>query len=233
MSSRGATSIGGMMLGSQTLKVLAGTKLPVLVSQNARNAQHAARDSAIATIQDEHRSIAAVLHALQQLSDGVQRSESTLDTRIVRGAIHYLRAFPEALHHPKEETYIFARLRGRSPELEHALEELHSQHAQGALLLNVLEEALVAYERREPNSAARLSAALETFAAAQWRHMSLEEAFILPAAQEHLSDSDWEEAAEAFGGNGDPRFDRDIEGDFRQLFARIITLASAGRDVET
>lgn len=226
MASRGATSIGGILLGSQTLKVLSGTKIPVLVSQIARNAQHAARDSALATLQDEHRSIAAVLHSLQHVVGAAQRGGSMLDSRLVGSAIHYLRAFPEALHHPKEEKYIFTRLRGRSPELDGMLDELQRQHAEGATLLNVLDEALEAYERQQPKSPARLRKALETLAVAQWQHMKTEDAVILPAAREHLSETDWKEIAEAFGRNGDPRFDAEDDADFRKLFTRLMNLAA-------
>jgi hemerythrin-like domain-containing protein len=203
--------------------------VPVLVSQVARNAQHAARDFAVTIIQDEHRSIAAVLHALQHLVRAAQAG-ATLDTRLLRSAMRYLRTFPEALHHPKEETYIFARLHGRSPELDAMLGELQGQHAEGTILLNGLEEAVEAYERSESSSPAPLIAAVETFAAAQWRHMNAEETVILPAAREHLSEADWQEVAEAFSGNGDPRFDREVEGDFRQLFARLMKLAPARSD---
>lgn len=228
MASRGATSIGGIMLGSQTLKVLSGTKVAVLVSQIARNAQHAARDSALATIQDEHRSIAAVLHALHHVAGAMKSGESTLDSRLVRSAVYYLRAFPEALHHPKEEMYIFTRLRGLSPELDGTLDELQRQHAEGATLLNVLDEALAAYERQQPESPAQLREALETLAVAQWQHMKTEEVVILPAAREHLSESDWKEIAEAFGRDGDPRFDAEDDADFRKLFTRLMTLAADG-----
>jgi hemerythrin-like domain-containing protein/nucleotide-binding universal stress UspA family protein len=228
MASRGATSIGGIMLGSQTLKVLSDTKIAVLVSQIARNAQHAARDSALATIQDEHRSIAAVLHALQHLVGAVLRGESTLDSRLVRSAIHYLRTFPEALHHPKEERYIFTRLRGRSPELDGALDELQRQHGEGATLLDGLEDAVEGYEREQPESPARLSEALEKLAVAQWQHMKTEEVVILPAAREHLTESEWTEIAEAFGRNGDPRFDAADDADFRKLFTRLMNLAAGG-----
>lgn len=227
MASRGATSIGGVVLGSQTLKVLAGTKTPVLVSQIARNARHASRDTAIATIQDEHRSIAAVLRLLQHLIGAAQRSGwAPLDSRIMRGAIHYLRAFPEALHHPKEELYIFARLRGRSPELDRTLDELQCQHAQNGRLLDRLDDEVAACDREQPNSTERLRQALETFAAAQLRHIQVEEQAILPTAREYLSEQQWNEVAEAFGRNGDPRFGPDDTTEFRTLFARLVSLAA-------
>src|SRR5271165_6668908 len=85
MASRGPAAIGGIMLGSQTLKVLAGAKVPVLVSQVARNAKHPARDLAIATIKDEHRSLVAVLDALRFLLGQLQR-DGPVDTRLMRGA---------------------------------------------------------------------------------------------------------------------------------------------------
>lgn len=228
MASRGATSVGGIMIGSQTLKVLAGAKVPVLVSQVARNSPHAARDSAIATIQDEHRSIAAVLHALQHLVGAAQRGESAPDCRLARSAIHYLRTFPEALHHPKEETYIFARLRGRSPDLDRALDELQRQHAEGMILLNALGDGVEACERQQQKSLDRLREALETFASVQWQHMTMEETVILPAARKHLGEGDWKEIAEAFGRNGDPRFDAEDDADFRKLFTRLMNLAADG-----
>jgi hypothetical protein len=55
--------------------------------------------------------------------------------------------------------------------------------------------------------------------------METEEQIVLPAARDLLTDDDWSEIADAFGGNGDPRFDRLVDSDFRELFARIMNLA--------
>lgn len=223
MASHGPTSIGGVMLGSQTMKVLAGAKIAVLVSHVARNAEHGARDAAIATIKDEHRSLAAVLHALSRVvAEAPERK--TLDTKLLRAAIHYLHAFPQALHHPKEERYVFRRLRDRSPDLDRVLDELEREHVEGATLLDAVADAVDAYERR-PDSATALDSALEAFTLAQWRHIETEERVVLPAARELLSDGDWREIAHAFAGNGDPRFDRLVDSDFRAMFAGIMNLA--------
>ena len=93
---------------------------------------------------------------------------------------------------------------------------------------NGLEDAVEGYEREQSESPARLSEALETLAVAQWQHMKTEEVVILPAAREHLSESDWKEIAEAFGRNGDPRFDAEDDADFRKLFTRLMNLAAGG-----
>ena len=231
MASHGPTTLGGIMLGSQTLKVLAAATVPVLVSSVAHRARHAARDAAIATIKDEHRSIAALLHALRTIVSASAGSEG-VDTRLVRAAIRYLRAFPEKLHHPKEEQYVFVRLRGRSPDLDRVLDDLERQHVEGGALLDALADAVDAYDRR-PETAAALDGALQAFARAQWRHIETEERVVLPAARELVSDADWRDIAEAFGRNGDPRFDRLIDADFREMFARIMNLAPPAGDDDT
>jgi hemerythrin-like domain-containing protein/nucleotide-binding universal stress UspA family protein len=226
MASHGPTSIGGVMLGSQTLKVLAGAKTAVLVSRVARNAEHGARDAAVARIKDEHRSLAAVLHLLRRIAAEAAEGR-TLDTPLLRGAIHYLRAFPQELHHPKEERYLFALLRGRSPTLDRVLDELEQEHSGGVTLLDALAHAVDAYERNA-DSASAVERALEAFTVAQWRHIETEERTVLPAAQELLTDAEWRDIAEAFEGNGDPRFDRLVDDEFRAMFARIMNRASGG-----
>jgi nucleotide-binding universal stress UspA family protein/hemerythrin-like domain-containing protein len=228
MASRGPTSLGGIMLGSQTLKVLVAATIPVLVSSVAHKARHGARDAAVATIKDEHRSIAALLHALSTVV-GKSAQGSTIDTKLVRAAVHYLHAFPETLHHPKEEQYIFKRLRDRSPDLDRVLDELERQHAEGGKLLGAVVDAVDAYDR-QPGSPAVVHEAWDAFTTEQRRHMQTEEQTVLPAAQEVLTDDDWSDIADAFRGNGDPRFDRLVDSDFRELFARIMNLAAPPDD---
>ena len=55
--------------------------------------------------------------------------------------------------------------------------------------------------------------------------MMLETKVIIPAAQKHLTDEDWQAIAAAFGENGDPRFTIDAGEEFRHLFTRILNLA--------
>jgi hemerythrin-like domain-containing protein len=228
MASHGPTSLGGLMLGSQTLKVLAGAKVAVLVSRVARNAEHGARDAAIARIKDEHRSLAAVLHLLRRVGADAAAG-GTLDTQLLRGAVHYLRVFPLTLHHPKEERHIFARLRGRSPELDCVLAELQQEHTSGATLLDALGDAVAAYEL-EPGPPSAVERALEAFALAQWRHIETEERVVLPAAREFLTNAEWRDIAAAFEGNSDPRFDRLVDDELRAMFARLMNPAPPAGD---
>jgi len=59
-----------------------------------------------------------------------------------------------------------------------------------------------------------------------WDHLGREEGVILPAAQRFLLAEDWEAIDQAFATNRDPNFNG-AHREYRQLFARIVNLASA------
>src|SRR5678809_1112825 len=66
--------------------------------------------SAIKTIREEHRSISAVLHALKQLAKDAENPDVEPRFDAFRAMIYYIDQFPERLHHPKEDRYLFAHL---------------------------------------------------------------------------------------------------------------------------
>ena len=49
----------------------------------------------------------------------------------------------------------------------------------------------------------------------------------LPAAQRHLTDTDWDEINAAFSENRDPRFSGDTETEFKRLFSRIVNIGTS------
>jgi hemerythrin-like domain-containing protein len=141
---------------------------------------------------------------------------------------HYVRAFPLALHHPKEETHLFKRLRERTPTVHAELDELERQHERDRELVEELSGLVVALEgagEATRDAATRtLEAAVGRYATFLWEHMGREEAVILPAAQKHLDAGDWAAIDAAFAENADPRFGGDADPGFRQLFSRIVAL---------
>ncbi len=141
--------------------------------------------------------------------------------------LHYIKAFPETLHHPKEDAYLFRKLRARTHEFDETLDELERQHVEGHEQVDELERSIDAYEADPAGGLARFATAVERFATAQGEHMALESKVIMPAARKHLTDADWAEIGAAFAGNSDPRFAVDNDEEFRQLFARIINMAPA------
>src|SRR4029079_1653269 len=138
------------------------------------------------------------------------------------------RAFPEALHHPKEDAYLFPRLKARTDECDATLSELEAQHVQGPKLLDALEASIAAYERDPQHGLPAFAEAAARFATMQMEHMRIEMKVIIPAARKYLTDDDWSAIAAAFGKHGDPRFTVDADEEYRQLFARILNLAPEG-----
>jgi len=228
IASHGRRGIKGLMLGSQTQKVLQHTTIPVLVSSVEGNAAAPAHGAALAVIRDEHRSLAAAIHGLEYLVREARDRSAQPQFPLLHAMVHYIKAFPEALHHPKEEAYLFRKLRSRTHEFDDTLDELARQHADGHVLVAELEGALAGYEADPAQGLPAFAAAVERFARTQWQHMSLETKVVIPAAQRFLTAEDWAEIETAFSQNGDPRFSVDTDEEFRQLFVRILNLAPAG-----
>jgi hemerythrin-like domain-containing protein len=50
---------------------------------------------------------------------------------VFRAMLYYIREYPQQVHHPKEDQFLFGRLRVRTHELDHVIDRLEYQHAQG------------------------------------------------------------------------------------------------------
>jgi nucleotide-binding universal stress UspA family protein/hemerythrin-like domain-containing protein len=224
IASHGRRGIKGLMLGSQTQRLLQHATIPVLVSAVESNIAPAALNAPLAIIGDEHRSLAAVVRSLEFLVQEARQRNVPPSFPLIRAIVHYIREFPERLHHPKEDAYLFRRLRERTSEFNETMDELERQHAVGRRLVDDLEQSVARYEADPATGFDAFAAAVERFADAQMQHMRLETKVILPAARQYLTEDDWAEIGRAFADNGDPRFSIDNDEEFRQLFARILNL---------
>jgi len=182
-------------------------------------------NSALAILHDEHRSLAAIVHGLKYLIREVREKGAEPDFKLLWAMIYYIDAFPERLHHPKENAYLFAKLRQRTHEADEVLNELERQHLEGANHVRELEHALGYYEAGKPDGFINFAGAVERFAEETWNHMNMEEKVVIPLAKKYLTGEDWVEIAQAFGENGDPRFGEQPDHEFRDLFTRIVNLA--------
>jgi hemerythrin-like domain-containing protein len=180
--------------------------------------------NAIQKIRDEHRSISAVLHGLKQLARDAQNAGVKPEFAVFRAMLHYIDEFPEKLHHPKEDQYLFPPLVARVPETQALVDSLRREHKQGAQLVRELERALVFFEDGWPLGASDFLKAVDAYADFHWKHMRKEEQEILPLAERYLSARDWETIDRAFDVNRDPVAGIH-ERDFQALFSRIVSLA--------
>jgi nucleotide-binding universal stress UspA family protein/hemerythrin-like domain-containing protein len=227
IASHGHRGIKGLMLGSQTQKVLQLTTIPVLVAAVESNMPSAETLAPLTTIRDEHRSIAAVIHGLEFVARQARDQKAPPPFPLLRAMLHYLIAFPEKLHHPKEDAYLFRKLRQRTSEFDTTLDELERQHVSGHQLVEQLARSIDAYEADPQGGLTGFAAAVDRFSTSQVQHMALEARVIIPAARVHLTGEDWAEIGAAFAANGDPRFSVDTDEEFRELFVRIVNLAQA------
>ena len=177
---------------------------------------------ALATIEDEHRTLAAVLHGLRFLVEEIRKGRMQPDFELFRAMVYYVDAYPERLHHPKEEDFLFRCLRARTSEADALLDELKAEHAAGEGAIRDLEKKLLAYEFG--NRFESFATAADAYVAAYFGHMRKEETQVLPLALKWLTAADWSEVDAAFAANGNPMADA-AEPSFRSLFSRIVNLA--------
>lgn len=223
MASHGRTGLRGRFAQSVTARLLEITTVPVLVTRVETNVPLTPEQRALAAIRDEHRSLAAVIHALQE---AVAEPLAPVDFKMLHAALYYLREFPERLHHRREEETLFHRLRQRAPESRTLIATLELQHREGSVAFARLEAALVVFEDNGVTGQSEFTAELERYAQQQWAHMGLEEVQILPMASEHLTETDWQAIASAFESHRDPRFDVQTESGFASVFRRLMDLAA-------
>jgi hemerythrin-like domain-containing protein len=180
---------------------------------------------AIRIIQDEHRSLAAVLHGLQYLVRSIRFHLAEPDFALFHAILNYIEVVPERFHHPKEDRYLFRLLRERVPASAALLDRLQEDHRVGADKVRRLSQALARYEQEGEEAFATFATLVGDYAAFEWNHMQREEADVLPLAKQFLTRSDWEAIDAAFTDHTDPLFGATAVDECNELFRRIVQLA--------
>jgi len=180
---------------------------------------------ALRIIEDEHRSLAAVLHGMLQMVREIRDHGAKPSFETFGAMVYYIDAFPERFHHPKEDRYLFRLLRKRCPKASALLDQLEEQHRIGAQKIRTLEQALSRYQNGGADEFPRFATAVDEYADFHWKHMSDEENEVLPLARAHLTAEDWDEIDSAFLGHADPLVGVEAGAEYRALFTRIVNLA--------
>ena len=180
---------------------------------------------AIGIILDEHRSLAAVLHGMLYLVRHIRLSGKQPKFDVLGAMVYYIDAFPERLHHPKEDAYLFRFLELRHPDAALLVGQLKKEHRAGAEKVRELEQALERYRSGGTAEFPPFAEAVQAYAAFHWDHMRAEEDKLIPLAREHLTAEDWKEIDAAFTGHSDPLFGVAVEAEYNNLFRKIVNLA--------
>jgi len=180
---------------------------------------------AIDIIRDEHRALAAALHAWMHMLASARNAGVAADPLSMRGLVRYVEAFASTLHERIEEDHLFKRLRERTSAVNAELDELQCQHVrqrQRVADLAARVAALAAASGPGAIGATRdLDDAVRSYASFVWEHLGREEGVILPAALRHLDAADWSAIEAALSSHREPGADCGPDTGTRQLLARI------------
>ena len=157
-------------------------------------------------IKDEHRAMATVFNEILRHVGQIE-SGSEPDFDQLGSMTHYLAEFPEKLHHPKEDEYLFDALLMRSPHARDIISEVQDEHRLGGELLDRCVSAMGRFRSsRSVVDQQLFIKSTREFIDLQWRHMNREEQVLMPMAAQFLKRDDWERVSDAFRSNENPLF---------------------------
>jgi hemerythrin-like domain-containing protein len=180
------------------------------------------RTQALNTIRAEHRTLAAVIHNLKDLLAEVHAGRMVVDFPLLWSMVYYIDAFPDRLHHPKEDKWLFRLLRQRTHEADALIDELQRQHTHEPQALGEIRRWLGNLQAGVPGSMEALMRTVATYADFTWRHLKVEEHELIPLAESHLTTTDWDEIAQASSQNADPLSGFGQADAFHQRFRDIV-----------
>ena len=176
-------------------------------------------------IEEEHRSLAAVLHGMLYVIREIRYLRILPDFVLLGAMVDYIDSFLERFHHPKEDLYLFNLLGTRYPGALPLIAHLKQEHESGAVKMRELQQALTHYRHGGSAEFPEFAALVAGYGAFHWEHMRLEESDLLPLAERHLTEGDWDAIDVAFLGHSNPLLGAEPGEEYRELFRRIVNLA--------
>lgn len=179
---------------------------------------------AMRTLLDEHQSLAAIIHGIRHMIREISAGKLQPDYPLLKAMVHYLDAYPEKRHHPKEDVYLFEPLRARTDKANAALDRLEAEHAAADERIARLSAALDRYIDGEPHGLETFRQAFDDYAQFYREHMMLEEREVLPLIREHFTAEDWARADAGFAAS---RAAGERQEDFSRMFSKLVQAAPA------
>jgi len=158
--------------------------------------------SLITTINEEHRTIAKLLHLIDRQVMLFAESASP-DLDLLHLIMDYTQSFPDLYHHPKEDA-IFSKLKAREPAMAAQIDSLLEDHRNmpqvSRKFANLVEQLI---EDATMPRDAFIKAAVD-YVDFQRNHMMREVSDVLPAALRVLTAEDWAELEAVVDHGEDP-----------------------------
>jgi branched-chain amino acid transport system ATP-binding protein len=176
-------------------------------------------------IHGEHRALASVLQGLRFVVGEIRAGKLQPDFRLLASMVDYITQVPDKMHHPKEDNYLFPKMRARSSAAGPLIDVLEQQHADGYRMTVELLQALIHYQSMGAAGFTAFDEVVQRYLDFSWAHLNQEEGELLPLARQALTPEDWLEIDAAFAANFDPYSGE--EGEFEDLFGRIVNMTPA------
>ncbi len=186
------------------------------------------RHRSLEIIRDEHSSLAAMLQSMRMLVDRGPVDDRKNFFDVLRAMLFYIDEFPERLHHPKESELLFPRVAKAVPAIGVAVARLDRDHEYTEHAVREIQHLLLGWELLGEARRQTFVDAFDKYVNLYLAHMQLEEQEILPAAEKHLSEADWQLLDAEFEKNCDPLTGKyKPDPVYEQLFTRIVRDAPA------
>ena len=143
----------------------------------------------------EHDALYAVLEGVLYLSTrigtGVAPECRAADFAQLRAIFVYLGNYPERVHHPREESTLFASLGGRDAKLDETIASLREHHANSLANVVRMQHLVIRAELGGYAASVSLLEQCRQFVAAYFTHIETEERDVLTRAETLLSGHEW------------------------------------------
>jgi hemerythrin-like domain-containing protein len=174
----------------------------------------------------EHLALRAVARIVAIEAELLLR-DGQVDIGLLESIATYISEFPNRIHHPKEEDFLFRHMRARAPQrCGEILDRLLAEHVKEGESVEVFRAALAAYRHGLPAAGSHLANVAATYAKYLDRHIEIENTQAFPLAAEILQEADWAEIDAAFLANDDPLATGDQGSRYAELQRRILRMGA-------
>jgi hemerythrin-like domain-containing protein len=165
----------------------------------------AGRAETLRRLYRDHVNIARLLEVLEHQVALFAADDDAVDYEVMDGVLEYLRVYPDAEHHPREDR-VLGKLRTRDPAGAAKVGDLAAEHARLRELTGRFTRALAAVLGEAEISREGFDTLAGEFLIAMRAHMRMEEELFFPLADAGLTAEDWAEIDAATPTAEDPLF---------------------------
>ena len=175
----------------------------------------------IQDLRQDHQNIARLLALMKNSVQLIKKGMATEHLLLLQECVDYIAAFPDAVHHPKEEI-LLQQLLARNESSKEVVDRLHTEHVALAKSTTNLIEVLSAIEADHIVPYHQLSLTCMEYIDYQFSHMRYEEESVFPLIEQTLTLDDWKAVIKKMPTDEDPLLHSNAKQTYVTLYSKII-----------